>query len=68
MCCEVLDAKAWLAAICHDFRMSHAEFDEHIMRAAKGRLSPVWRACSEDDFPEADPERRTRMTVFSTKS
>lgn len=65
LCCKVLEPKAWLAAVCHDFRMSHAQFDEHIIHASEGRLRPIWRASSEDDFPESDPEKRTRMTVFS---
>lgn len=68
MCCNVLEDKSWLAAVCHDFRMSHAQFDDHIIHASEGRLRPIWRASSDDDFPENDPERRTRMTVFSTES
>ena len=68
LCCKVLESKSWLAAVCHDFRMNHAQFDEHIINASQGRIRPIWRASSEDDFPEADPERRTRMTVFVSES
>jgi 23S rRNA G2069 N7-methylase RlmK/C1962 C5-methylase RlmI len=68
LCCKLLESKSWLAAVCHDFRMSHIEFEEHIVHASNGRLSPIWRATSEEDFPESDPERRTRMTVFSMRT
>ena len=67
LCCKVLEPKSWLAAVCHDFRMTHAQFDEHIIHASGGLLHPIWRDTSEGDFPETDPERRTRMTVFSTE-
>jgi len=68
LCCKVLSPKSWLAAVCHDFRMTHAQFDEQIIHASEGRLTPIWRATSDDDFPEPNPDRRTRMTVFSTES
>lgn len=64
LCCKLLAPESWLACICHDFRMTHSRFDEHIIRASQGRLTPIWQATSESDFPEDDPERRTRMTVF----
>jgi len=68
MCCKVLKDDSWLAAVCHDFRMTHGQFEEHIIQASEGLLRPIWRFTSEDDFPESDPERRTRMTVFTTGS
>lgn len=64
LCCKLLAPGSWLACICHDFRMTHAQFDEHIIHASKNRLVPSWRSASDGDFPEDDPERRTRMTVF----
>jgi 23S rRNA (cytosine1962-C5)-methyltransferase len=66
LCCRLLAPGAWLAALCHDFRTTRERFEEQITRASGGRLVPGFRTESEADFPEPDPERRTRITVFTS--
>ncbi len=64
LCCQLLEKDAWLLCIYHRYEQSHDQHDKEIIDASGGRLAPMWRAAADDDFPETDPNRRTRMTAF----
>lgn len=66
-CCKLLDDGAWLFCIYHSYEKDHDQYDREITAASEGRLTPIWQATSDDDFPETDPNRRTRMTAFEFK-
>lgn len=62
--CRLLDSGGWLICLYHDFRKTHDECDEEIVRSSGGQLVATWRDAADADFPEADPNRRTRMSAF----
>lgn len=62
--CELLDHGGWLLCIYHDFRKSHDECDETIVRASSGTLAPIWRARADEDFFELEDNCWTRMSAF----
>ena len=62
--CKLLDQDGWLLCVYHDFRKSHDEHDQDIVRASGGTLMPVWRDRADADFIESDDNRWTRMSAF----
>jgi 23S rRNA (cytosine1962-C5)-methyltransferase len=67
MACKLLAPGGWLLCIFHDFNKSHDECDAEITDVSRGILRPVWRDKADADFPETEPNRWTRMSVFTSE-
>lgn len=64
ICCDLLEPEGWLLCIYHSHRRSHDEHDTFIHHASQGALQASWQGQSGNDFPEVDPNQKTRMTAF----
>ena len=64
LCGALLNPGGWMMCFFHRFEMSLAEFEGQVETHAKRALEPIWRCTSGLDFPEPDPDRKLRVTVY----
>ncbi len=61
---ELLDEGGWVLCFFSRFDRSRQEYEDQVTTASAGRLQPLWRGTSGDDFPEQNPEAKLRLTAF----
>lgn len=64
LCTQLLNPGGWILGMLHHFNCSWDEFENEVVEASKGTLQPRVRMTSGIDFPEAEPDRKLRVTVF----
>lgn len=62
---DLLDDGGWLLCFFSRFDQSRQEYEAEVAAAGDGRLQPSWRGASGDDFPEANPESKLRLTAWT---
>ena len=63
----LLAAGGWLLCFFSRFDREREDFERDVLENAGGPLSVLWRGESGEDFPEADSERKLRLTAFLRK-
>jgi len=66
LCAALMNPGAWMMCFFHRFEMSLGEFEKQVETHAQRPLEAIWRCTSEEDFPEPDPDRKLRVTVYQT--
>ena len=61
---SLLAPGAWLLCFFHGYEMTRKTFEDQVLEASRCDLEVLWRGTSGDDFPEHDPEKKLRLTVF----
>jgi len=64
LCTQLLNPGGWILGMLHHFNCPWDEFETEVVEASKGVLQPRVRMTSGIDFPEAEPERKLRVSVF----
>ncbi len=63
-CAQLLNPGGWILGMLHHFDYSWDDFEDQIVQASKGMLRPEVRMTSGVDFPESEPEKKLRVSVF----
>lgn len=63
-CAKLLNVGGWLICMYHRFDATWDESDTEIIEASQGTLKVSERFTSECDFPEANPEKKLRVSIF----
>ena len=64
LCGALLAPGAWMMCLFHRFESTLEDLEGQVVQHAQTPLEVIWRCTSEEDFPDPDPSRRLRVTVF----
>ena len=67
-CTQLLNPNGWILGMLHRFDYSWDDFEGQVTEASGGLLLPQTRLTSGIDFPESMPDKKLRVSIFSTKS
>lgn len=63
-CTQLLNPGGWIVGMLHHFDCPWDVFEDQVIQASEGKLKPQVRMTSGIDFPESDPDRKLRVSVF----
>ena len=64
----LLSPDGWILGMLHRFDYSWNDFEGQVTEASGGFLLPQSRLTSGIDFPESMPDKKLRVSIFSTNS
>ena len=65
-CTQLLSPDGWILGMLHRFDYSWDDFEGQVTEASGGLLLPQSRLTSGIDFPESMPDKKLRVSIFST--
>ena len=63
-CSELLNPGGWIMGMLHHFDYSWDDFEDQVTQASNGLLHPQVRITSGIDFPESEPAKKLRVSIF----
>lgn len=63
-CSQLLNPGGWILCMLHHFDYSWDDFENNITQASQGLLRPQVRITSGIDFPESEPGKKLRVSIF----
>lgn len=64
LCTQLLNDNGWIVAMLHHFDCTWDDFEHQVIEASGQNLQTHARLSSGVDFPESNPDKRLRVSVF----